>query len=129
MSEQPEITVDTTKAKKALEALNTQAQITVQGVIKEMSRGHMMMNHALGIMGVVLPEMFNMMASSFLMFSHALADLAKAETMSGWLAFKAATTMVAATILFTRAMVMKQQQTEVEHRLLHLSSLLDLAMR
>jgi hypothetical protein len=123
------IDVDTTDADKSLKAIQQQAEITSQGIAKEMSRGYMMMNHALGVIGVVLPEMFNLMATSFLMFAHAYSDLAKAETLSGWMAFKAATTMMAATILFTRAMVIKQQQTDIEHRLLHLSSLLDLSMR
>ena len=111
------VKVDTTEPEAALRQLEQHAEITARSVVETVNKGYQTMTFLGDIMGIALPEWFNLMASAALMAGEMFATLAAAETMTGLLAAKAVVTFSIATMMFYRAMVIQMQRTEVENKL------------
>lgn len=100
---------DTAEAEKDLMALEQHAAYTateVAGVVRKSYTTLVLMGE---IMGVVVPAWMNMLVSASLMAGTMFLELAKAETFSGVLAWKAGMTLAAAALMFTQAMVIAKE--------------------
>lgn len=117
MSKKCEVDVDTTEADKALEQLQQHSEITARSVMATVNDSYQTLVLLADIMGVAIPEWFNLMAAATLMAGTMFAELAAAETATGFLAAKAVMTFSIATIMFYRAMQIRRQKTEVESKL------------
>ena len=109
-----EVKVDTKQAKEELIALNMQAEITSQNVMRDIRKSYSALTLFLDIFHVVLPESINLLAAGSLMAGQMFADLAAAETVSTIFAVKAALTFTAASLMFYRALMLQQQASEIE---------------
>jgi hypothetical protein len=127
--DEPEIQVDTRKANQELDALKQHAEITAQGVIRQLNRTYMASRLFLDIFHVQIPWMFDLMISAALMAGQTFADLATAETISGVMAWKAGATLMAAALMFNRAMILQQQKSLVEESINSTIHFLDVVTR
>ena len=69
------------------------------------------------IFGTVIPLWFNLLAQSALMAGEMFAEIAAAETLTGWLAWKAGLTFSIAMLMFYRASQLQKQAEQVENKL------------
>ena len=111
------VTVDTTEGDKALDQLEKHAEITVKSIMQGIDKTYQTMVLLGDVFGMVIPELFTILASGAIMAGEMFAELAAAETISGVLAVKAFVTFGLATIMFFRAMQIQQQAREVESSL------------
>ena len=114
-----EIGVDTEKATAMLRQLELHAEITAKTVMETTRKGYASLILLADIMGIAVPEWFNLMATSALMAGEMLITLATAETITGnpVLVAKTVITFSIATLIFIRAMQIQQQQSEIESKL------------
>ena len=111
------IDVNTEEAEAALNQLEKHAEITGKSVMKTVNRSYQSMILLADIMGIAIPEWFNIMASAAIMAGEMFSTLAAAETVSVTLAWKAGITFSIATMMFFRAMQIQQQKSTVESSL------------
>lgn len=123
------VTVDPTEGHEALDQLEKHAEITAKSVMEGVSKSYQTVILLADIMGVAIPEWFNIMAASAIMAGEMFAELAAAETVSGVLAAKAWITFGIATTMFFRAMYIQQQKSEIESKLNSTLMLLQLHSR
>lgn len=123
------IDVDTSKAEAELQALEVQAQITGEGVMRGLNKSYMALQLFLDIFHVALPQSIQLMAAGAMMAGQMLADLAAAEAATGILAFKAGLTFTMSAMLFYRGMILQQQASEIEQSINSTIHLLDLMTR
>ena len=125
MSEETRVTVDTSEADAELDQLRQHADMTAQAVMQGVQKGYTSLVLLADIMGIAIPEWFNLMAGAAMMTGQMFVELAAAETTTGILAIKAGATFAMAAMMFTRAMLIAQERTEVESRLNSVIMLLD----
>ena len=112
-----DVEVDTTDADKALEQLQTHSEITAKSVMQTVSKSYQSLILVADIMGIAIPEWFNLMAAAVLMAGQTFITLAAAETMTGFLAAKAVITFNIAALMFYRAMQLQIARRDVESKL------------
>ena len=117
MSPEINLTIDGSEAERELEQLEQHAKFTAQTVVATTRKGYQSLVLLGDIMGYAIPMWFNLMAQAALMAGETFAELAAAETMTGWLAVKSALTFSIALMMFYRAAQLQQQKTEVENKL------------
>ena len=123
------ISLDTSQAEEELRALEAQAQITGEGIMRRLNKSYMALNLFLDIFHIALPQSIQLMAAGAMMAGQMLADLAAAEAATGILAFKVGLTFTMASMMFIRGMILQQQASEIEESINSTIHLLDLMTR
>jgi len=111
------VNVDTTEAAQQLEQLQQHASLTAKTVVQTTRKGYRSLVLLADIMGETIPMWFTLMSEAALMGAEMFAELATAEALSGWLAFKSAVTFSIALMMFYRAFMISQRGREVENKL------------
>jgi hypothetical protein len=111
------VDVDTGDAKRELDQLERHADLTAKTVIATTRKGYQSLVLLADIMGETIPMYVNLMASAAFMAAEMFAEIATAETASGYLIGKAAITFGLAAMLFYRGVMLQQQAGEIEDKL------------
>ena len=120
------IDVDTGKADKALEQLQQHSEITKKSVMEVVSKSYQSLMLVADVMGIAIPEWFNIMASAVIMAGNMFVALATAESISGVMAAKAVVTFNIAALMFYRGMQINAARRETEGKLNSVLQLLHL---
>ncbi|OLS20345.1 MAG: hypothetical protein HeimC3_40840 [Candidatus Heimdallarchaeota archaeon LC_3] len=127
-----DLTIDATEAKMEMAALEQHAAITLEGVMKTISTSYMAFSLFLDIFHTTLPMTLQLAATASLMIGSMFVDLATAQAaagITGVMAIKAGITLMAAAMMFNRAMILEQQASETEQSINSMIHLLDLMTR
>ena len=117
MSDPCKATVDTSEGDEALRQLKQHADITAGSVMSTIRKSYSSMMLLADIMGVAIPEWFNLMSSAAIMAGQMFVELAAADTVSGIFAWRAGATFAMAAMMFARGMTLQAEQTVVESKL------------
>lgn len=120
-----DITVDTTQAEKELEQLVMHAKMHEATVLDITRKSYEIIALSAELFGMAIPIWFSLMAEMAMLAGTMFQELAKAETVSGWLAAKAFVTFAIAGMLFYRALLIKQRKSEAETQLQTVLMLID----
>ena len=112
-----DITVDTTQAEKELEQLRLHSAMTERTVLDTTRKSYEILALSAELFGMAIPIWFSLMAEMAMLAGTMFQELAKAETVSGWLAAKAFVTFAISGMLFYRAMLILQRKSEAEAKL------------
>ena len=111
------VTVDTKEAQSLLAQLKESSDITAVTVMSTVKKSYQSLRLLGDIFGIAIPFWFDLMAGAALMAGETFAELAAAESVSGWLTLKAGVTFTIALMMFYRAMTLQQQKTVIENKL------------
>lgn len=117
MTGEAKVTVDTTEAQRELAQLKETADFTAMTVMSTVRKSYQTLRLLGSIFSYVIPLWFDIMATAAIMAGEMFAELAAAETMSGWLAAKAGFTFSISLLMFYRGMQIQQQKTQIEQQL------------
>lgn len=112
-----DVEVDTRDAQLELDQLRENADFTATSIMSITKKGYQSLRLLGDIFGIAIPMWFDLMATAAIMAGETFAELAAAETASGWLIAKAGVTFSISLMLFYRALTIQQQKTEVENKL------------
>ena len=109
--------MDTAQAQAALAQLEQHAGMTSAKIMRIAKKGYQTITLLADIIGKALPMWFSLMSQAAFMASAMFAELAAAETVSGFLAAKALVTFSIATLLFYRGLEIQAEKSQVEMEL------------
>ncbi len=117
MTDIDELEVDTTHAEAQLRQLQAHAAMTEISILQTTKNLVRVMSLTANLFGFAIPMFFSLVAEASFLAAGMYTELAKAESLTVFLAFKALLTFAVAGALFYRALRAEQARSVAEQKL------------